>query len=207
MAADIAVYAELLSNIRQISLAATLPTPGDESTRAMIAADGFDFALSHRGQTRHLKLPTKAAIAPSMLPIQKPGATALSLRLPVDADYLSRNPTLQQGMTLWSATDLEAASGVSCRQCGVSVVKPDSVVWKDLPSENWAEMMEFWHCHKPDVGHNHSHAHNNAKADEASLASRGYGASSTISAQKGVGFVDLTTLLFAEADCDGITVS
>jgi hypothetical protein len=65
-------------------------------------------------------------------------------------------------------------------------------VWKDLPSENWAEMMEFWHCHKP-----HEHKHGN---DDDDLTNRGYGASSRIAAQSSVGFVDLTSFLLAESD-------
>lgn len=34
-----------------------------------------------------------------------------------------------------------------------------------MPSEIWAEMMEYWHCHKPntDHGHNHDHDHENQK--------------------------------------------
>jgi hypothetical protein len=80
-------------------------------------------------------------------------------------------------------------------------------LWKDLPSENWAEMMEFWHCHKPDHKHGEDHGDASGKADEKTLAARGYGASSVISAQEGVGFVDLTTLLFTESDCQHLTVS
>ncbi|KAF4989583.1 hypothetical protein FGRMN_9045 [Fusarium graminum] len=67
-----------------------------------------------------------------------------------------------------------------------------------LPSENWAEMMEFWHCHKP---HDHEHQ------DPESLASKGYGANHAISAQQGTGFVDLTSFLFSEPDCRGLKYS
>ncbi|KAK1758256.1 ubiquitin-conjugating enzyme E2-binding protein [Echria macrotheca] len=206
MASEILIYAELLSNIRQISLAVSLPSPVDNSTRASVAADGLTFAVWHHGHTRTLTLPAKAALGATSLPLQNRGATTLSWRLPVSPDDLPQSP-VSQG-SLWSATDLDAGSGVACRACGASLVQPNAVIWKDLPSENWAEMMEFWHCHKPAVDPNHSHpGAGSEKADEASLASRGYGASSVISAQKGVGFVDLTTILLAESDCDGLTFS
>ncbi|KAL2166264.1 hypothetical protein VTG60DRAFT_3077 [Thermothelomyces hinnuleus] len=70
-------------------------------------------------------------------------------------------------------------------------------------------MMEFWHCHKPDHHHHHHQNHDGktGKAGDESLATRGYGASSSISAQKDVGFVDLTTLLFDETDCQPLTFS
>ncbi|KAF5022241.1 hypothetical protein F66182_5714 [Fusarium sp. NRRL 66182] len=83
--------------------------------------------------------------------------------------------------------------------CGNEFVAQNTInTWKDLPSENWAEMMEFWHCHKP---HDHQHQ------DSESLATKGYGANHAISAQQGTGFVDLTSFLFQESDCSGLKYS
>ncbi len=111
----------------------------------------------------------------------------------------------------WSALDLVPGCEVRCRTCRAVVVEQGKLAeWKDLPSENWAEMMEFWHCHKPD--HHHHDADKNGvdsaghgKATPTGLAARGYGASSTIAAQRGIGFVDLMAFAFAEEDC-GVTV-
>ena len=209
MDSQILLYAELLPNIRQISLAVSLPSLSDASTRVTIAADGVEVKLAHRGEVRTLRLPAKAALGAVALPVQKFGVETLSWRLPLDAKAPADAGALQQRTALWSATDLQVGSDVCCRQCKSPVVNHGTTrVWKDLPSENWAEMMEFWHCHKPGETGNHSHGPaNSEKADETTLATRGYGASSTISAQRNVGFVDLTTLLFDEHDCHGITVS
>ncbi|KAK4451461.1 nipped-B-like protein A [Podospora aff. communis PSN243] len=207
MEPQISVYAELRAYIRSISVAVSLPSPSDSSTRLTIAADGVAVRVSHRGETRHLSLPAKTALVVTSIPAPKQGVKTVEWRLPLGADDASRDSMAQDGASLWSAMDLEAGSGVECRNCGASVIIPGSVAWKDLPSENWAEMMDFWHCHKPaDHGHSHDH-HDSGKADEASLAARGYGASSTISAQDDIGFVDLTTLLFSENDCHGLTFS
>jgi hypothetical protein len=204
-----ALYAELLANIRQISLAASLPSPSDASTQAALSADCRTVELRHRNRCNQLTLPAKASLGGTLLPIQdkQKGAMTLTWRLPLDV--FSASPSSSLGDTIpWSASDLDAGSGVACRQCGTEVVPSGSVkVWKDLPSENWAEMMEFWHCHKPDHHHHQSHGEESGRADEESLASRGYGASSAISAQEGAGFVDLTTLLFAEKDCQNVMVS
>lgn len=202
------LYAELLANIRQISLAASLPSPCDASTQVALSADGTTVELRHGSSNYNLTLPAKAALGGTLLPIQdkQKGTNALSWRLPLDVLSLSSSHQADDDHTPWSATDLDPQSGVACRQCGTAVVPAGSVTaWKDLPSENWAEMMEFWHCHKPD--HHDNHDEEDGKADEDSLAARGYGASSAISAQEGVGFVDLTTLLFAETDCQNVTVS
>ncbi|KAL2266625.1 hypothetical protein VTJ83DRAFT_5977 [Remersonia thermophila] len=211
-----ALYAELLVNIRQISIAASLDSPSDASTQVSLSADGRTVHLAHRGQTSRLILPGKAALGGTLLPVQdrQKGTASLSWRLAADGAALP--PSQRQAAVEdvpWSATDLAPTSGVACRHCGADVVPGGSVkAWKDLPSENWAEMMEFWHCHKPDHHHHPHHDGNgnskdSAKADEKSLASRGYGASSAIQAQKGVGFVDLTSLLFAETDCRNLTFS
>ncbi|KAL1841388.1 hypothetical protein VTJ49DRAFT_7118 [Mycothermus thermophilus] len=210
-----ALYAELLVNIRQISIGASLDSPSDASTQISLSADGRTVNLAHRGQTARLILPGKAAVGGTLLPIQErqKGSTSLSWRLPADGASLppSHRQTGVEDIP-WSATDLAPTSGVACRHCGADVVPSGSVkVWKDLPSENWAEMMEFWHCHKPDHHHHHHHGNGDDRdsgtADEQSLASRGYGASSAIQAQESVGFVDLTSLLFAETDCRNLTFS
>lgn len=203
---DYVLYAELLSNIRQISLAVSLPSPCDATTRVAVSADCRTIELRHGSGSHQLTLPANTTLGGTLLPIQdkQKGATTLSWRLPLDIPSLS--PSRQDKPMPWSATDLVSQSGVACRQCGAGVVSSGSVkVWKDLPSENWAEMMEFWHCHKPD--HHHSQGEESGKADESSLAARGYGASSAIAAQEGVGFVDLTALLFAETDCRVLVVS
>ncbi|KAM7193494.1 Ubiquitin-conjugating enzyme E2-binding protein [Naviculisporaceae sp. PSN 640] len=224
------IYAELLPNIGRISLAVSLKPPNaDASTRVAVNADGVTVELRHHGEIQTLRLPAKVSLGGTILPIQKQGSGVLSWPLPLHSSgsFHSRQQNITgDGILAWSATDLKVGSEVSCRPCGQVIVRNGSIVaWKDLPSENWAEMMEFWHCHKPDhPHHHHDYAQSSrsndtetspkplvngdgGKADDASLASRGYGASSIISAQKGIGFVDLTTLLFAESDCAGITYS
>ncbi|KAK4181187.1 ubiquitin-conjugating enzyme E2-binding protein [Triangularia setosa] len=208
------LYAELLANIRQISLAASLTSPSDASTRVAVAADGSTIELTHHGEVHKLTLPAKTPLSGTLLPIdqRQRGTTALSWRLPLGATVPAQVSSTD--IPTWSATDFEAGTQITCRQCNAVVVEEEATkVWKDLPSENWAEMMEFWHCHKPDHGHDdghdndHSHDEHSGKSDENSLAARGYGASSIISAQPGVGFIDLTTILFAESDCRNITYS
>lgn len=87
----------------------------------------------------------------------------------------------------------------SCRGCTAVIVEKGQVgEWRDLPSENWAEMMDFWHCHKPD-DHDHGNAHQHKDTNLASI--KGYGANTRFTAQVGVGFVDLASFLLAEDDC------
>ncbi|OTA58421.1 hypothetical protein K449DRAFT_385838 [Hypoxylon sp. EC38] len=186
------IYAELLSNIRQVSVACSLQTPVSPNTRASISSDGQLLTINHDGVETSVRLPGRVASI-KQLPVQNPGTKNLSWRLPLAPtleDHLSRT---QEGQTVpWSASDLQPESPITCRTCRAAIVESSTIkVWKDLPSENWAEMMEFWHCHKP---HNHGHGH------DSLTTSKAYGASSRISAQSGIGFIDLTSFLLSEKD-------
>ena len=206
MASKLRLYAELLPNLRWISLAASFPSPTDAATRATLASDGITIEVAHHGELSRLELPAKAALGASNLMTRKYGDTTLTWRLEIAPPDQSDSLSHQRNGALWSATELDTGHGVACRKCGTSIVGEGVLEeWKDLPSENWAEMMEFWHCHKPD---DHLHQDDTTgKADDESLATRGYGASSAISPQQNVGLVDLTALLFAETDCRSLRVS
>lgn len=194
----IAIYAELLSNIRHISVAASLTSPSDPSTKVHIVDNGTVIRIHHRGHTQPVALPAPAA-ASGPLPVPKQPSTQLSWRIPLAPQVAKTSSFSLENQALpWNAVELQAGSAIRCRQCDHAIVKEGVIgTWKDLPSENWAEMMEFWHCHKP---------HDHGSTDDERLTKRGYGASNAISAQSGVGFVDITSFMFAESDCNSLSV-
>lgn len=193
------IYAELLSNIRQVSVVASLSCDLDSTTNAEVIDNGQVIRIHHQGHTQALTLPSQVS-APPVLPISQAPCMRLSWRLPL-------SPTVARPLAFsletqalpWSSVDIKIGSQIFCRKCQHPIVKENTITaWKDLPSENWAEMMEFWHCHKP---------HDHAQLDDEELVKRGYGASNAISAQVGIGFVDLTSFMFSESDCNGLSVS
>ncbi|PNH36167.1 hypothetical protein VD0004_g9943, partial [Verticillium dahliae] len=202
----VVIYAELLPNIRHISVAVSLPSPVDASTSVQTSAHGDSILVTHRGESTEARLPGPVS-APSALPIPATppsGPTSLAWRLPVSTSVTLPSTRHELQPTVpWSAHDLTPKAAVACRQCGEAVVPEGRLhVWKDLPSENWAEMMDFWHCHKP---HDHGQEKNgDGDHDDEHLTKRGYGANSSIAAQTRVGFVDLTSFLLAEEDCTGL---
>ncbi len=101
----------------------------------------------------------------------------------------------------WSAKDLCASSQLRCRACHTQLLTNEvPLEFKDLPSEHWAEMMDFWHCHRPhDANQNQAHAEQAAEA-------KGYGSSSRLKAAPGVAFVDTTSIFLAEQNCIKISV-
>jgi hypothetical protein len=202
------MYAELLPNIRQISVIVALEEQCDPATKVELSTDGRRFILHHAGETSSLSLPGQILLA---FPLQKPalGSKELTWRLP-----LAAHPTrislehVQSNDAPWSAKSLGEGTGFSCRACGAVIVKRGSVkTWRDLPSENWAEMMDFWHCHKPDVpGPDGSSGHGADVGSEKSVENRGYGANTKLAPTTGIGFVDLTTFLLVDSDCTNIQV-
>ncbi|KAM3468040.1 hypothetical protein MY5147_008342 [Beauveria neobassiana] len=60
---DILIYAELLTNIRQVTIKASLPTPADHTTTAEILDEGRKFRISHNGTSGEVVLPATAPIS------------------------------------------------------------------------------------------------------------------------------------------------
>lgn len=191
------LYAELLSNIRQISVIATLPTASNASTGITLAKDRKTLIITHDGLSSSLSLP--ALVAGTVLARPPSGKTEVSWRIPL-ADQARSNQQVDLTDTAiapWAAADLSKFTSLSCKCCGTTVVQAGSVQsWRDLPSENWAEMMDFWHCHKPD------HKHEGAGANETDLSTKkGYGANNRFVADIHTGLVDLTYFLLNSVDC------
>ncbi|EFQ29394.1 hypothetical protein CGRA01v4_05155 [Colletotrichum graminicola] len=198
------IYAELLANIRQLSVAVSLPSPAGSHTRGLITPDGATLQLQHAGAHTSFALPGRVQTRGAALPAPPQASRTISWRLPLAVDASATSPLTTRSPhdepVPWTALDLAPGSAVACRACAAPLVPPGRArEWKDLPSENWAEMMDFWHCHKPT---DHEHGQHDHLATR-----RGYGANSSIAAQPGVGMVDLTSFLFSESDCTGLEFS
>ncbi|OHW92746.1 HECT-like ubiquitin conjugating enzyme-binding domain containing protein, partial [Colletotrichum incanum] len=197
------IYVELLTNIRQLSIAVSLPSPAGGHTQGLVTADGATLQLQHAGAQTSFPLPGRVHAKGAALPAPPPTSRAISWRLPLAVDASAPPPPTRSPLdepVPWTALGLAPGSAVTCRSCAAPLVPEGRAgEWKDLPSENWAEMMDFWHCHKP-TDHEHGGEHEH-------LAKRGYGANSSIAAQPGVGMVDLTSFLFSESDCAGLEFS
>ncbi|KAK2624251.1 hypothetical protein QTJ16_006201 [Diplocarpon rosae] len=206
------IYAELLSNIRQVSVIVALCEPCDSATKVELSENGKQFLLRHRGQLITLGLPSQAI---SGFQLQKPilGNKELSWRLPL-AGQASRASIegAQSNEVPWSAKDLPSDAEFTCRRCRAIIIEKGTIkVWKDLPSENWAEMMDFWHCHKPDIPASEKEADGSSSYRsydaEKVAASKGYGASTRFLASSGIALIDITTFVLYPADCKNLTSS
>ncbi|CAK7271893.1 hypothetical protein SEPCBS57363_004854 [Sporothrix epigloea] len=209
----IQLYAELLANIRQVSVSAIFGGPVDNArTTAAVLSDGQTLRVQHDGQTSAtMTLPGRVASVGQKkeLPIQGAALASgnVTWRLPVAAVEDEYDRIVDDSLAPWSAPGLPAKARIACRTCDTEIVATNTIqTWKDLPSDNWAEMMEFWHCHKPDTKKPDTEGDDKAGTQDR-LTDRGYGANGGFSAARGVGFVDLTTLLLLEDDCHRLLFS
>ena len=207
----IQLYAELLLNIRTVNLHISLRTAHTSRTKAELSADREQITLTHEGESATIRLPSRVSSGGGGgggdggesvalgLPASPP-SKELTLRLQLEEIESGVAAKWAENVVPWSAGELEAGvTRIGCRRCGNVLVRTESVrVWRDLPNENWAEMMDFWHCHKPD-GHGRDDDVDGGKV-------KGYAASNVLRASPTVGFVDVTSFLLAEQDCCGLKV-
>ncbi|KAI9891641.1 MAG: hypothetical protein M1814_002576 [Vezdaea aestivalis] len=188
---DPKIYAELLSNIRRISIIVTLASPPDATTR--VAVDrGTHLGVSHQSKKSAIQLP--ATVLEDGELEYRFISGELSLRLQLKDEYSSWDCGEVPNVVPWMAGHLSSESELLCRNCSGSLLAPGAVkAWKDLPNENWAELMDFWHCHKPPELHSCTNT-----TDE-----KGHAASKQLAARMGIGLVERSFFLLAAEDCKG----
>ncbi|TKA36593.1 hypothetical protein B0A54_11836 [Friedmanniomyces endolithicus] len=197
---NIHLYAEHLQNIRTLSIQASLSTVSNQATKATLSADGHYLTVEHEGEKVAIRLPVSlGSHGDATLTIPAAPTKDLTFRLnvgqkPETHDALSNSVHKPENIIPWMAGELTPETAVSCATCHAEIVRSGQIrQWKDLPSEGWAEMMDFWHCHKPDEPHDHAH--------EAENVSRGFAANSRLTVRPGMGLVGPMDFLFAAEDC------
>ncbi|RHZ71536.1 hypothetical protein CDV55_108562 [Aspergillus turcosus] len=227
------LHAELLPNIRHITLYISLPANlGIQNVQPLITLSESRQAVSvslpkpfdHVSDT--IKLPARVNEASRrILATSRQGAATtttadnglrtgdrrreFSFRMQIDEsdDSLPSKDPLVDDFVPWTAADMSAMTRLRCRACENIVLDTrfedtgsEGWTWKDLPSGNWAEMMDFWHCHKPDPPNGHGHGED----EDPNAQTKGYGAANQVVAMAGTVLVDVATFLVSEADCRGL---
>jgi hypothetical protein len=153
---------------------------------------------------------------------QRHGQREYSFRMQIDdgdSSLLSREEHMDSFVP-WTATDMTTSNRLRCRHCKNAFLNSPALydsdtkkedlkgwVWKDLPSGNWAEMMDFWHCHKPDPHEDRDHETNDAVTrlpEDQNATVKGYGAANQVIATSGTILVDVATFLVTDTDCRGL---
>ena len=194
---SISLYAESLLNLRQVTVFATLQSDWNAETLIKLSSDGKTLGLTHGGEHALIELPSE--INPDTeIAIPSPASDRFCLRLPVASvgQGWDQSASFSPNDAPWSAGSLSAAVQFCCRFCQNHIMGEQISEWRDLPSENWAEMMDFWHCHKPNSGAGFG----------TPLISNGYTASEGLQVREGLGWVDSCHVVVSKEDCYGLKV-
>lgn len=192
-------HAELLSNIRSITASIHLPSPSNPSTKLTLLSSS-KLQLHHDGEITTLDLPANVTLS-ATTHLQKsmimPGETNLSYRLPVEPKSCLESPTtlaVSENYVPWSAVSLSSSTkevSLRCKSCSWELIPGEKInTWKDMPSGNWADMMDFWHCHKPET-----------ESEQTDSGDRYTGLQGGYAAMEGTALVELTYFLVAKGDC------
>lgn len=192
-------HAELLSNIRSITVSINLPSPSNLSTK-LTRLTPSQLQLHHNEKTTTINLPADIALSTATL-LEKSrtmvGETKLSYRLPVSPGSCPTSPKVSTGSenyVPWSAVSLSSSIqdvSIRCKFCSSELVPGEKInTWKDLPSSNWADMMDIWHCHKPET-----------ESKQSDTGDRYTGLHGGYVAVEGTALVELTYFLVAKENC------
>ena len=190
------LYAELLINIRQVTVFAILPSSCNENTRIGLDAGHNILHLTHDEEESSITLPCPVVINNATLNLPLRPVTELSFRLGAATQLPPKAEVCNANSMPWPASKLTSGTHIACQCCGNPLIT-NVTDWKDLPSGGWADMMDFWHCHKPTT--------ENGNHDTAG-STKGYAAANILGPTPGVGLVDTSHFLLAESDCIGIRV-
>ena len=197
MSSSIYLYAELLLNIRQVSLAAILPSNCNAKTRIWLGDDRRTLTLRHEDEEAIIELPCPVVDCENFK-ILSTSTRELSFRLAV-SDTARLSAQVKQAPSCndpWPALGLTPQTRIACKSCGLLLVKTVNV-WKHLPSAGWADMMDFWHCHKPSA---------NTADDDHAGSGKGYAAANILGPTAGTGLVDVSHFLVSSVDCIALEV-
>jgi hypothetical protein len=194
MVSAIALYAEFLLNIRQVTLYATLKNKQGEEVKAHIFSDRKSITVTHDGDSGRIIYPSGiSGTAEVHIPLTT--ANVISLRFDIVEDGPSRNDRLEVANdSPWPAHCLGPETSIACRQCRKIVVHPKQRTWQDLPRSDWADMMDFWHCHRPPL------------EDAATICRSDYHIGPPVLGD-GVGLVDIGHIELLERECVSVAVS
>ena len=196
------LYAELLLNIRSMTVFASSELPFSSDTTGDLAPDLRHFTIRHGGHSNSITLPCQVVEADPNQHLEpaKSGQDIVFRFIPMSDELAALSAGDDTSLTPWTAESLGTTSCIHCRHCRRTIVNCAMIdTWNDLPSDNWAEMMDFWHCHKP---REQEDANGNTIASQ-----KGYGSSNQITARARMGLVGALHILFAPEDTESLMVS
>ena len=191
------LYAEFLLHIRHVTIYAHLHSADSDDSRAYIRSDRKSLTVTHNGDSATIIYPSGIS-GKATIDFLAARSQTISLRLEIVEDDKPSHGLYMDvaNDSPWPASSLTSETQVACRSCNTIVIKDGPHTWKDLPRSDWAELMDYWHCHKPPT----------EASPHQQTAHKGYATTNKPVVQHGIGFVDNCHLLVSETECPGLKV-
>lgn len=178
-------YCEHHENIRIVHVSVTLPSPAD----ALTALDIYDrktLRLRHAFQSYTIALP--ASLTVTQLP--RPIIVGNTWTYRIAADVIKKSGSNE--VPLSSPDSLQS---LQCIKCNTRILSSKALDWRLLPSENWMELMDSWHCHRGVSDEHHHEIH-----DQYALPDHIVSAAERIHARPGMGLLGPSHMLIHQSD-------
>lgn len=193
------LYAEFLLNISQVTIHASLNVQGRTDKLAYLYSDRQRIRVQYADEEATITYPTGiTGKATAHIPLE--AASSLSLRL----EILEKGNPVWRALEVtndspWTASSFTKDTRIACRSCRTHLLREDDnlVQWKDLPRDGWAEMMDLWHCHKPDQNTD----------NDLSIKKEVFDTASRPAVTKGTAFIDICDIIIDFGNCKDINVS
>lgn len=154
-------YVELLSRIKSVSV---IVEEENQKVVPIIAADHLLqinsrlIKLRINEQEISIPLPVDVPQVPNLSSCLKQRNNIVSIRLPLIDSKVDRSTNSLMSISTnykWNSSYLKKTIikyTFNCSSCGNVLIDSKKLTSTlDMPSELWAEMMDFWHCHKPET--------------------------------------------------------
>lgn len=199
MQGGINLYAEFLLNISQVTIHASLNIQGRPDELAYLHSDRQRIRVQYAGEEAVITYPTGiVGKATAHIPLEVASSLSLRLEISEKGDPAWRALEVTNDSS-WTASRFTRETCIACRSCQTLLLREhdDALQWKDLPRDGWAEMMDFWHCHKPPQGTN----------DDLSVKREIFHTASQPSVRRGIAFIDICDIIVDLDNCKNISVS
>lgn len=149
-------WSEHLPRINSLNLVLEISQEDEIKTMKLVSPDVLRVELSS-GELDQFKLAYKVTSLhhrPQKSEVTPKGTQMIVTKLTTeDTPHMDEKFNLLMNDTvIWNKSDLKLLQpyNFKCSHCHKTLIQESQVQQlNDLPSESWAEMMDFWHCHKP----------------------------------------------------------
>ncbi|CCD27192.1 putative polyadenylation protein NDAI_0J03000 [Naumovozyma dairenensis CBS 421] len=129
---------------------------------------GISYRENDMPSSSIVKLPCEVSIDQPVNLVKRTGnEAAFTLRLKASSSRISEANVYSDFQGKWSKNQLLQSSKfkLKCFNCNSDIIDEQNYrKLNDMPSEYWAELMDYWHCHKPDIHNGSTQVYNTGNA-------------------------------------------